>query len=142
LDDEELKTVWDAAVKQGYPHGTIVQFLTTTGQRRSEIANLRRPWIDEKERTITLPAWLTKNNKEHTFPYGDLTAAILETVPRYNSTELLFPSKVSDERPLSGGANTSTNWPMGLRAGGCTTCAGRSERSMPGWAPLRLSASD
>jgi integrase len=32
-----------------------------TGQRRSEIANLRRPWINEKERTITLPDWLTKN---------------------------------------------------------------------------------
>jgi integrase len=27
---------------------------------------------------------------------------ILETVPRRNSTDLLFPSKVSDERPISG----------------------------------------
>jgi hypothetical protein len=54
------------------------------------------------ERPITLPDWITKNGKEHTFPYGDLTAAILETVPRLNSTDLLFPSRVSDERPVSG----------------------------------------
>jgi integrase len=40
---------------KGYPYGTILQLLQLTGQRRGEIANLRRPWINEKERTITLP---------------------------------------------------------------------------------------
>ena len=72
------------------------------GQRRGEIANLRWSWINEKERTITLPDWIAKNSKEHTFPYGDLVADILETIPRRNTTDLLFPSKVSDERPVSG----------------------------------------
>ncbi len=102
LKDDELPKVWKAAIEQGYPHGTIVQLLILTGQRRGEIANLRQPWLDEKERTITLPEWVTKNNKEHTFPYGKLVAKILETIPRFNSTDLLFPSKVSDERLLSG----------------------------------------
>lgn len=102
LKDDELPKVWRAAVKQGYPHGTVVQLLLLTGQRRGEIANLRRPWIDEKAQTITLPEWVTKNNKEHTFPYGKMVAKILEEIPRLNSTDLLFPSKVSDDRPLSG----------------------------------------
>jgi integrase len=102
LTDEELRAVWDAADGQGYPHGTIVLLLILTGQRRGEIANLRWEWINEKERLITLPAWVTKNSKEHTFPYGQMTADILETVPRLNSTDLLFPSKVSGERPISG----------------------------------------
>lgn len=102
LKPEEIKTVWSAAKTQGYPHGTIVRLLIATGQRRGEIANLRWPWINEKEKTITLPEWVCKNSKEHTFPYGDLVADILETVPRRNNTDLLFPSKVSDERPLSG----------------------------------------
>jgi integrase len=79
-----------------------VLLLILTGQRRGEIANLRWAWINEKERLITLPAWVTKNSKEHTFPYGQMTADILETVPRLNSTDLLFPSKVSAERPISG----------------------------------------
>lgn len=99
---KEQQRTWKAAQQQGYPHGTIVQLLLATGQRRIEIANLRWPWISKRDRTITLPEWLCKNSKEHTFPYSDVVAQILETVPRLNSTDLLFPSRVSDERPLSG----------------------------------------
>jgi integrase len=102
LKPEEIVPVWRAAKRQSYPHGTIVQLLLLTGQRRGEIANLQRPWINEKERIITLPEWLTKNGKEHTFPYGDMTAAVLDSVPRLNTTNLLFPSRVSDDRPVSG----------------------------------------
>jgi integrase len=102
LTDDELRTVWRAAGTQAYPHGTICQLLILTGQRRGEIANLRRPWINEKEQTITLPDWVTKNSKEHTFPYNGMVAAILDAVPRRNDTDLLFPSTRSVERPLSG----------------------------------------
>jgi integrase len=102
LKPDELKKVWDAATVEGYPYGTIVHLLILTGQRKSEIANLRRTWIDQKARTITLPEWVCKNSREHTFPYGNMVAAELETVPRFNSTDLLFPSTVSDERPVSG----------------------------------------
>ena len=102
LDVDEFRIVWNAASEAGYPYGTLVQLLAVTGQRRGEIANLRRSWINEKERTIVLPEWLTKNSREFTFPYNNLVAEILETIPRWNETELLFPSKVSSERPLSG----------------------------------------
>jgi integrase len=102
LEPEELKIVWRAALAQGYPHGTIVQLLIATGQRRGEIVNLRWPWINQKEQTITLPDWLTKNRREHTLPYDGVVSAILATIPRRNSTDLLFPSTRSDERPLSG----------------------------------------
>ena len=102
LTETEVVQVWKAAEKQGYPHGTLVQLLLLTGQRRGEIAGLRWPWINEKEQTITLPEWITKNKLEHTFPYNGRVSAILETIPRRNSTDLLFPSKVSDERPISG----------------------------------------
>ena len=66
LNPEELIKVWHAAIRQGYPHGTVCQLLMLTGQRESEIANLRRAWINEKEQTITLPDWICKNGKEHT----------------------------------------------------------------------------
>jgi len=102
LKDDELGKVWKAAEKQSYPYGTLVQLLVLTGQRRGEIVALRWPWINQKDQTITLPDWLTKNGKEHTFPYNGRVAMILETIPRLNSTDLLFPSKVSDERPISG----------------------------------------
>jgi integrase len=102
LSDEEIVKVWHAADRQGYPHGTVVKLLLLTGQRRGEIAWLHRPWINEKDRTVTLPEWLTKNQREHLFPLGDVAAQIIETVPRRNSTELLFPTRWANDRPLSG----------------------------------------
>lgn len=102
LADGELVSVWRAAQRKGYPYGTIVQLLLLCGQRRSEIAWLHRSWINERHRLITLPGAFTKNGLDHCFPYGELTAQVLETVPRSNRTQLLFPSVRSDERPFSG----------------------------------------
>ncbi len=102
LRDDELEAVWSAAHRQGYPYGTLVKLLILTGQRRGEIANLRQSWIDARERTITLPEWITKNGRQHTFPYGDLSEATLDSIPRLNRTDLLFPSRVSDDYPISG----------------------------------------
>lgn len=102
LDHKELKIVWDAAKAQGYPHGTCVMLLILLGQRRTETVSFRWPWINTRDRIITLPETVTKNKREHTIPYGQMVADILETIPRLNSTDLLFPSRVSDERPFSG----------------------------------------
>lgn len=49
LTDEELKAVWYRAAEIGYPYGSIVQLLVLTGQRRGEIAGLRRSWIKDDE---------------------------------------------------------------------------------------------
>ena len=102
LTDGELVKVWRAAGEWGYPYGTIVQLLIAMGQRRGETAWLHRSWINERDRLITLPGEYTKNKLEHTFPYGELAAQVLETVPRSNSSLLLFPSIRSAERPFSG----------------------------------------
>jgi integrase len=102
LNEDEFITVWHATTRQGYPYGTVCKLLMLTGQREGEIANLRRQWINEKEQTITLPEWICKNRKEHTFPYGDVVAGILESIPRRNDTDLLFPCRISNERPISG----------------------------------------
>ncbi len=67
LTDEELSRVWTAAEEMG-SFGTIVRLLIHTGQRRGEIAALQAEWISVDR--ITLPSWLTKNGREHTFPIG------------------------------------------------------------------------
>jgi integrase len=117
LKPDELKKVWNAAEEAGYPYGTVVQLLILNGQRKGETANLRWPWINEKDRLITLPEWVTKNGRRHTFPYGDMTAAIFETIPRRNSTDLLFPSYASDERPISGWSKYKKNLGDGVEGG-------------------------
>ena len=56
----------------------IVQLLLLTGQRRNEIASLRVDWIDFKNRTIKLPPHITKNKRQHTFPFGKTADAVLK----------------------------------------------------------------
>jgi integrase len=90
LSDKELSHVFSQADRTPYPFGAIVTLLILTGQRRREIAALRWEWIDEQTKTITLPSAITKNNRAHTFPYGDTAAAVLASVPRQN--DYVFPA--------------------------------------------------
>lgn len=89
LTDSELKQVWCACDSTSV-FGKIVMLCVLLGQRRSEIARLEWSWVKEDQKTITLPATLTKNRREHTFPYGEMTAAILATIPR---GKYLFPAR-------------------------------------------------
>ena len=75
----------------GYPFGTVIQLSLLWGTRWGETISCSRAFLDTRERTITLPD--TKNGKENCFPYEQMTADILETIPRFNSTDLLFPGK-------------------------------------------------
>ena len=100
LSLEELVIAYRAAEAHGYPYGTIVQLLALTGQRRGEIASLRWSYINEKERLITLPASLVKNNRQHVFVYGELVDGILKKLPRLG--DMLFPARGCDDRPFSG----------------------------------------
>ena len=90
LSDDELCRIWAAAQEFPFPFGSIVLLLFLTGQRLGEISGLKWSWIDEREMTITLPAEITKNSTQHTFPYGDMAKAIFDRTPRL--TEYLFPS--------------------------------------------------
>jgi integrase len=89
LSDPELKRMWVACEGLGV-FGNIVRLCILLGQRRSEIAHLEWCWINEDEKTITLPAAITKNGRQHTFPYGDMAAAILATLPK---GKYLFPAR-------------------------------------------------
>ena len=99
LNDNELRTVWHRADEYGFPYGRIVQFLILTGQRRGEIAALRRVWIDGD--TITFPPGFTKNKREHSIPIGPLATKMIAELPDLG-TDLLFPARGSGERPFNG----------------------------------------
>ena len=72
LTDDELITVWN------YEDGRFSQFLKLailTGQRKTEVATIRQAWISGD--TITVPATVAKNGKEHTIAFNLLTASVL-----------------------------------------------------------------
>jgi integrase len=65
LTDDELRAVWQAADKDGYCLGTIVQFLILCGQRRSEVSGMRWSELNDDRTVWTIPASRTKNKREH-----------------------------------------------------------------------------
>jgi integrase len=88
LTPDEIKRVWNAV---DGTFGTIVRLCILTGQRWGEISSLKWEYIGPD--IITFPPGVTKNGREHRFPLGDMTRAIIKIVPRLNSTPYLFPGK-------------------------------------------------
>ena len=98
LTNEELKVVWQRAEQVGYPYGIIVQLLILTGQRRGEIAGLRRSWITDD--AMTFPVGFCKNKREHRIPIGATTQKIIKSIGV--NTDLLFPARGKPEQPYNG----------------------------------------
>jgi len=98
LTEEELKSVLSVARSEDAVFHNIIQLLILTGQRRNEIASLRAEWIDFENRTITLPPEVTKNKRQHTFPFGKMTEAVLR---KGKGTGAMFPARGADA-PFNG----------------------------------------
>ncbi len=101
LNDDELGAVYRTADSMGYPFGHIVQLLILTAQRRGEISALRWDFIEEQERTISLPASLTKNKRQHTFPYGRMCGEVLGGIPKVDDA-YVFPARGNAVHSFSG----------------------------------------
>ena len=100
LSDDELCAVWKAATEVGYPFGTLVQLLMLTGQRLNEVARMNWREIDFRKKLWSLPADRTKNDAVHEVPLSTQTAALLESLPRFERDYVL--TTTFGERPISG----------------------------------------
>jgi integrase len=99
LSPHEIRTVWLAAERVGYPFGTIAQLLLLTGQRRGEVASMSWDQLDlDHERVWTIPAEETKAGREHIVPLTDMALATLTDIPRYGEYVLT----TRGDRPISG----------------------------------------
>ena len=85
LSDQELRTVWRAAGKLGYPFGPVVQLLVLLGQRRDEVAGMTWAELDLEAGLWTLPPDRVKNAKGHVVPLLGMAREILASLPRIAS---------------------------------------------------------
>lgn len=83
LEPEEIRLVWRAAERVGYPFGSLVQLLLATGQRRGEALGLRRGEnLDlHTERLWTLTPEETKAERAHWVPLSELAIEVLVGCP-------------------------------------------------------------
>jgi integrase len=100
LTNHEIREIWEVANTIEGHFGTLVKLLLTTGQRRAEIAALKAEWITPN--TICLPKEVTKNARDHLFPIGPFTTALLPI-----KTGRLFPARGSD-KPFKGWSKSMT----------------------------------
>lgn len=79
LTDNEIRWLWQAADKQGYPFGHLAKLLLLTGQRRSEVAGISVGEFDRAGRTWLIPRARSKNGRENLVPLGDMAVDILQS---------------------------------------------------------------
>lgn len=73
LTDDEIKAVWQY---DHPPYSDIVKLCLLTGQRVGEVTAFNSTWLTGD--TITIPATVAKNGREHTIPFNLLTAQYLQ----------------------------------------------------------------
>ena len=114
LTDDELVKIWNAA--PGSDFGRIVKLLLLTGQRRSEIADLR--WAEIEDGAIVLPRERTKNSREHIVPLSPQALAVLDEQAERVGRERVFGdgeggfSGFSKAKEVLDGASGVTGWTL------------------------------
>lgn len=73
LSDAEIKAIWQYDYP---PYSDIIKLCLLTGQRVGEVSKFQTDWISGD--TITIPAAVAKNGREHTIPFNLLTAKYLK----------------------------------------------------------------
>jgi integrase len=90
LSDSELALIWNALPEHGGYYAAVAKLLLLTGQRASEIADLRWSEIDFDQGVIVLPGERTKNRRSHQIPLSDPARAILTAQPRRAGRDPVF----------------------------------------------------
>jgi integrase len=88
LTDCELCAIWNALPQSDY--GAILKLLMLTGQRLTEIADLRWSEIDSNKGLIRLPRERVKNNRPHEIPISALVREILAAQARRAGRDFVF----------------------------------------------------
>jgi integrase len=111
LAPDEIKVIWAATNQLGYPFGHFFRMALATGQRREEVAQMRRADADEGERIWTLSSDMTKAGRAHVVPLSSLALDILGEAKEAGRGLLVGPEDAEPatyvfttrrDRPISG----------------------------------------
>lgn len=86
LSDAEIKEVWGAADKIGYPYGSFVKALLLTGRRRTSVATMRRSELDRKARTWK-PTDSSDNKQAPELPLFTALETLLDSIPALSKAD-------------------------------------------------------
>jgi integrase len=80
LTDNELRSIWKAALKIGYPGGDFVRALMLCCQRRNEVQKMPRAEIKDETDWI-IPAARNKGKRDHMIPLSPALRDLIKATP-------------------------------------------------------------
>lgn len=105
LNDAEIKELWRVCDEEiNYPYGPVIKLLLLTGQRCSEIAQLKWHEIDFDAKLIRLSGEKVKNKKSHEVPLSDLALDIFKSVHRHRGAYIF--SSTAGRKAINGFGKT------------------------------------
>ncbi len=84
LSRQEIREFWHACNELGYPYGPLCQLLLLTGQRRGEIAKLKKNFIDFEDKKLRIPAENVKAKRGQDVPLSDFAISLLKSLPQFD----------------------------------------------------------
>jgi integrase len=94
LTDDELRALWRATARMGYPFGPLYRLLLLSALRLSEACEARWSEIDLKNRTWVIPSTRMKKTgreaKPHLVPLTDAMLQVIAALPRFEGRDFLF----------------------------------------------------
>jgi integrase len=99
LSDAEIRDVWTAAEAIDDAYGAFVKMLLVTGQRRSEVAGMRRSEIEDA--VWTVPAERMKSGQRHEVPLSAAALAIIKTTEPKGDGDCVFTTSRLKGSPLA-----------------------------------------
>ncbi|MER8902274.1 integrase arm-type DNA-binding domain-containing protein [Mesorhizobium sp. C277A] len=102
LTSDEIKLFWQATEGFDHPFGPMWRLLLLTGQRRNEIAGMKRGELalDDDAPAWTIPGARTKNGNEHFVPLAPGAATLIKSLPRIGDKGFVFTT--TGETAVSG----------------------------------------
>jgi integrase len=83
----EMKELWPHFASLGYPFGAFFRMCLVTGQRRTEVADMRWADLDLEAKTWTIASDQNKSGRIHVVPLAVLAIDLLQEMPRKTLTE-------------------------------------------------------
>lgn len=103
LTDDEIRVIWRALEKVGWPFGPLAQLLLLTGARLREVAEARWEDIDFASKRIVVSGERSKNRVAHEIPLSDTALKIIESLPRVSDGRSSnFVLTTTGRTPVSG----------------------------------------
>jgi integrase len=101
LSDDELRALWKASGRLGYPFGPLYRLLILSGARLSEVGAGHWRELNLERKMWTIPADRFKAGQQHQVPLTDAMLEVLGKLPRFRRGDHLF-STTFGEIPVNG----------------------------------------